>query len=432
MRKLKFWIEPYELFLSLNKKGYPVRLFFDSALVDGKKGRFSFLCIGEREKLVLKNHTGDGFAVLKQFYERLKAVYSDDYFGIFGYFSYDAARYIENLPARAVDDLQMPDISFFLPETTIVFDNLRREIYAFGGEICFESDYGSVPAGNLRLHFLSSNIEKDGFFEGVEKIKSYIAAGDTFQVNFSQRLKFFFSGSPLVLYHKLRRINPSPFAFYLNMDGFRAVSCSPERLVRKVGSIIETRPIAGTRRRGRDEAEDVFLSNELFLSEKERAEHVMLVDLERNDLGKVAKYGTVVVDELMIKEVYSHVMHIVSNVRAEVDDSVHPVDVVKAMFPGGTITGAPKVRTMEIIEELEPTRRGLYTGSVGYFSFNGDFDFNIVIRTLLLKENMAYLQVGAGIVWDSEPDKEYRETIHKARAFLSVAGIENFENLVNC
>ncbi|WP_456438485.1 anthranilate synthase component I family protein [Desulfurobacterium sp.] len=428
MEKLTFWVDPYVLFLHMVDKGYPVRMFLDSALIDVKKGRFSFICIGEIEKFTVKDYKGQAFELLKGFYERLRKKYSDDYFGIFGYFSYDAGRYIERLPRYSSDDIKIPDISFFLPETTVVFDNLSRTIYVYGKmpEIFFESVL-SLNEG-FQIDFLSFNMTKEQFFSSVEKIKKYIASGDTFQVNFSQRLNFLFSGSPVAFYHRLREINPSPFAFYLDMDGFKAVSCSPERLVRKVGSIVETRPIAGTRRRGKDENEDAFLSKELFLSEKERAEHIMLVDLERNDLGKIAKYGTVVVDELMVKEVYSHVMHIVSNVRAEIDEGVHPVDVVKALFPGGTITGAPKVRTMEIIEELEPTRRALYTGSVGYLSFNGDFDFNIVIRTMLMKDDKAYLQVGAGIVWDSDPEREYRETIHKARAFLSAANLE--ENFV--
>ncbi|WP_425429712.1 anthranilate synthase component I family protein [Desulfurobacterium indicum] len=418
-------MEPNILFLSLKRQGYPVKLFLDSAMVDDKKGHFSFICIGEQEKFVVKNLVDDAFSSLKEFYDKLKELYADTHFGIFGYFSYDAARYIEKLPEYAVDDIGMPDISFFLPKTTIVFDNLKKEISVFGEKF----NFGTVPFlgafCDFDLEFLSFNMTKEQFFSAVTKIKDFIASGDSFQVNFSQRLNFIMRGSPVAFYHKLRSVNPSPFAFYLDMDGFKAVSCSPERLVRKSGLTIETRPIAGTRRRGKDETEDQFLSRELFLSEKERAEHIMLVDLERNDMGKIGKYGTVIVDELMVREVYSHVMHIVSNIKAEVRKDVHPIEIVKALFPGGTITGAPKVRTMEIIEELEPTRRALYTGSVGYFSFSGDLDFNIVIRTLLLKESRAFLQVGAGIVWDSDPEKEYRETIHKARAFLSTAGIED-------
>ncbi|OMH40511.1 anthranilate synthase component I [Desulfurobacterium indicum] len=425
MEKLTFWVEPNILFLSLKRQGYPVKLFLDSAMVDDKKGHFSFICIGEQEKFVVKNLVDDAFSSLKEFYDKLKELYADTHFGIFGYFSYDAARYIEKLPEYAVDDIGMPDISFFLPKTTIVFDNLKKEISVFGEKF----NFGTVPFlgafCDFDLEFLSFNMTKEQFFSAVTKIKDFIASGDSFQVNFSQRLNFIMRGSPVAFYHKLRSVNPSPFAFYLDMDGFKAVSCSPERLVRKSGLTIETRPIAGTRRRGKDETEDQFLSRELFLSEKERAEHIMLVDLERNDMGKIGKYGTVIVDELMVREVYSHVMHIVSNIKAEVRKDVHPIEIVKALFPGGTITGAPKVRTMEIIEELEPTRRALYTGSVGYFSFSGDLDFNIVIRTLLLKESRAFLQVGAGIVWDSDPEKEYRETIHKARAFLSTAGIED-------
>ncbi|SNR66770.1 aminodeoxychorismate synthase, subunit I [Desulfurobacterium atlanticum] len=418
------WIEPYELFKYLVSKGFPVKLFLDSATVNGKTGRFSFICVGEKEKLLLKTGDFDGFEKLKKFYDSLKKKYPED-FGIFGYLSYDAVRDIEKLPDIATDDIGMPDILFFLPETTFVFDNLKKEIKIYGDEVEISGSgfsFKQFPPFNIK--FKGFNMSKDYFVYAVEKIKEYIASGDTFQVNFSQRLDFEIEGSSLSFYDSLRKINPSPFSFYFDIDGFEAVSCSPERLIKKEKNVIETRPIAGTRRRGKNKEEDLHLSRELLLSEKERAEHIMLVDLERNDIGKVARYGTVEVDELMVLESYSHVIHIVSNVKGEVDSNVHPVDIVKAMFPGGTITGAPKVRTMEIIEELEPTRRALYTGSVGYFSFEGNLDFNIVIRTLLIKENRAYLQVGAGIVWDSVPDLEYKETINKGKAFLTVAGID--------
>lgn len=419
------WIEPYKMFKYLISNGYPVKLFLDSATVNAKTGRFSFICIGEKEKLVLKAGNFDGFEKLKEFYDSLKKRYPED-FGIFGYLSYDAVRYIEKLPDIAVDDIGMPDILFFLPETTIVFDNLEKKVEIFGEKIKTSGGefFNFKPFLPFNISFSGFNMSKDYFVYAVEKIKRYIASGDTFQVNFSQRLEFEIEGSGLSFYNSLRKINPSPFSFYFDIDGFKAVSCSPERLIKKEGNLIETRPIAGTRRRGKNKEEDLYLSKELLLSEKERAEHIMLVDLERNDIGKVARYGTVEVDELMVLENYSHVIHIVSNVKGKVDSSVHPVDIVKAMFPGGTITGAPKVRTMEIIEELEPTRRALYTGSVGYFSFEGNLDFNIVIRTLFIKESNGYLQVGAGIVWDSVPELEYKETLNKGKAFLTLAGVD--------
>ncbi len=419
------WFTPDTVFEKLLVAGFPVKLFLDSAYIDGKVGRYSFICIGEKEKLIVRN-SSYGFLRLKEFYKEMKKRYKD-LFGIFGYFSYDAVRYVENLPNVAVNDVGMPEISFFLPDTVIVFDNLEKRINIFGETDCKDlfntASFSDSFHEEFSLKFTGFNMSKDYFISSVEKIKKYIEAGDTFQVNFSQRIEFSFSGLPIELYRKVKRMNPSPFSFYMDMDGYVAVSCSPERLIRKVNSVIETRPIAGTRKRGKNRTEDVFLSRELLLSEKEKAEHIMLVDLERNDMGKVAKFGTVQVDELMTIEKYSHVIHIVSNVIGKVDKDVHPVDIVKAMFPGGTITGAPKVRTMEIIEELEPTRRALYTGSVGYFGFDGNFDFNIVIRTMLMKKNRAYLQVGAGVVWDSVPEKEYEETLNKARAFLEVGDI---------
>ncbi|RME69276.1 MAG: anthranilate synthase component I family protein, partial [Nitrospirae bacterium] len=216
----------------------------------------------------------------------------------------------------------------------------------------------------------------------------------------------------------LRRINPSPFAFFADMGGYCLVSSSPERLVRLQGSLAETRPIAGTRPRGRDTEEDNFMKTELLLNEKERAEHIMLIDLERNDLGKVCLYGTVYPDELMITETYSHVIHIVSNIRGILGPQYDAFSLIRATFPGGTITGVPKVRCMEIIDELEPTARGPYTGSFGYIGFNGNMDLNIIIRTFVLKDQRAYIQAGAGIVADSEPEREYYETVKKAEALF--------------
>ncbi len=416
--------DPLNVFTSLMAYGYPVRLFLDSAQVNPKTGRYSFITIGVAEEISLKDDPLC-FEKLRNFWLSLSKKYKVEHlpFGIFGFISYDANRFVEEIESKQQDFFGLPDVSFFLPEITLIFDNLEKKLFVVS---LSEVNLGSghyFPKG-FRAVLSGFNMDKEYFVWAVNKIKEYIAAGDTFQVNFSQRIDVTFSGDAVELYLKLREINPSPFSFYLDFDEFKVVSCSPERLFKRSGNVVETRPIAGTRRRGKTREEDELLERELFLSEKERAEHIMLVDLERNDLGRVCEFGSVEVNELMVKEVYSHVIHIVSNVRGILREGLDSIDVLKAMFPGGTITGAPKVRTMEIIAELEPTVRGLYTGSVGYIGFNDTADFNIVIRTLLLKEDKGYLQVGAGIVWDSIPEKEYEETLHKGRALLQSLGIE--------
>jgi anthranilate synthase component 1/para-aminobenzoate synthetase component 1 len=275
--------------------------------------------------------------------------------------------------------------------------------------------------------FIKSNFTKKGFMEIVKKCKQYISAGDIFQANLSQRLCVKFNGDKFKLYKVLREINPSPFAAYLNFGDLTIVSCSPERLLKVVGCNVETRPIAGTRPRGDSKSEDENFAKELILNEKERAEHIMLVDLERNDLGRVCEYGTVRVDELMMIEDYSHVFHIVSNVKGILREDKDIFDLIKSCFPGGTITGCPKIRCMEIIDELEPTSRGIYTGSIGYLSYNGDMDLNIVIRTFVIKNGFAYIQVGAGIVADSVPEREYYETLYKAEALINA--LEKVNNI---
>ncbi|ADU96434.1 anthranilate synthase component I family protein [Thermovibrio ammonificans] len=418
--------DPFKVFLWLKERGYPVRLFLDSAQVNPKTGRYSFICLECEEELRLAGDPA-AFEKLNRLFFALKERYSagDLPFGLFGYVTYDANRFIEELPTPFVNDIGMPELHFILPKQLLIFDNVKRKLYGVSLE-------GPLPelkelpdyCGSYSSRLLGFNMDREYFYWAVNRIKEFIAAGDTFQVNFSQRIDLLFEGDPVALYSRLRSINPSPFAFYFELGGFTAVSCSPERLLKLEGRLAQTRPIAGTRRRGRTEEEDRALERELFLSEKERAEHVMLVDLERNDLGRVCRYGTVEVDELMVPERYSHVTHIVSNVRGILREDVSPIEALVALFPGGTITGAPKIRTMEIIAQLEPTWRNLYTGSVGYLGFNGEADFNIVIRTLILKGNRAYLQVGAGIVADSRPEREYRETLHKGRALLESLGVE--------
>ena len=333
--------------------------------------------------------------------------------------SYDYARRIEVLPTFAEDDLQVPDIFFYLFETWAVLDvatetvtlmtfadcELDLELAMIKWQQATEEGLANRYFSNevaievvqddseLTVSFASSDFE-----QAVLKIQDYIAQGDVFQVNLSVRQSKALQVNPITVYEAVRSFNPSPYMAYIATPKFVVVSGSPELLVKRNSNELSTRPIAGTRPRGKSEEEDRRLAQELIDNEKERAEHVMLVDLERNDLGRVSKYGTVEVNEFMVIERYSHVMHIVSNVRGEVAEDKTNADILRAVFPGGTITGAPKIRTMEIIEELEPVRRGIYTGSIGWFGYNGDMEFNIVIRTAFIQDDVAYIQAGAGIV----------------------------------
>jgi para-aminobenzoate synthetase component 1 len=265
---------------------------------------------------------------------------------------------------------------------------------------------------------LKSNFTPEEYIKAVDRVREYIAAGDVFQVNLSQRFEADLKIPPYELYKRLRMVNPAPFASYLNFQGVTIVSASPERFLKVQGDLVETRPIKGTRPRGKDPVEDERLAQELTHSTKDRAENVMIVDLERNDLGRVCRYGTVKVAELAILETFPTVFHLTSTVLGRLRRGKGNIDLLKATFPGGSITGAPKVRAMEIIDELEPTKRSVYTGSIGYLSFNGNLDINIVIRTFLIKEGKAYFQVGGGIIYDSDSEAEYMETLDKARALI--------------
>ncbi|TET55304.1 MAG: anthranilate synthase component I family protein, partial [Actinobacteria bacterium] len=353
--------------------------------------------------------------------------------GPIGYIAYDGGRYIEDLPSFAVDDLKLPDFYFIKPTLVLAHNLETKELFVFlhrqGSEnpLAFDEIKNCLEKKDVLEQYkvtgsVRSNLEKKYFLKAVSRIRERIYAGDVYQVNFSQRFVRNFRGESLALYKRLRELNPGPFCAYLKASDFSLLSSSPERLVSLNNKGAQTRPIAGTRRRGKDEMEDDFLSGNLLLDDKERAEHIMLVDLERNDLGKVCRYDSVKVDELMILEKYSHVIHIVSNVCGELYKRKDAFDLLKALFPGGTITGCPKVSCMEIIEELEPTRRGPYTGSLGYFSYNGNIDFNILIRTIVEVAGKVYIQAGAGIVADSKPEREYFETISKAQALFKSWG----------
>jgi anthranilate synthase component 1 len=361
--------------------------------------------------------------------------------GAVGMIAYDYVRRVENLPATAVDDLGVDELAFFLCHDVVVFDHARNLIQivlldqpSTEGESAAEercqwiADRLSGPPPELppapamtapaELPPFRANRTREDYEAAVRRCIDYIKAGDAFQIVPSLRLEIETQAHPLTLYRSLRSLNPSPYMMLLRMGAFDIVGASPELLVGLEGRRADVRPIAGTRARGADHAEDLALEAELLADEKERAEHAMLVDLGRNDLGRVCEYGSVEVEELMRIERYSHVMHIVSDVSGRLRDGLGPVDLIRASFPAGTLSGAPKVRAMEIIEENEPTRRGLYGGAVGFLSANGDVDLAIAIRTMLVKGGTAYVQAGAGVVYDSNPAKEYQECLNKASAVV--------------
>ena len=362
-----------------------------------------------------------------------------------GYFSYDIIRYIENVPDRCLDDLKIPDIRLIRPKTIIIHDNLLKKIYFILN--CFADEkiknYKKYYTDQIKsLHYLrdlsfnfrfqntidkpsknkikvKSNISKNKFKNIVLKAKKYIENGDIFQVVLSQRFEAKLTKEPLEIYKKLRINNPSPFMFFFNFDDFQIIGSSPEILVRLRKNKITIRPIAGTRPRGSNAKKDKFFKKQLLNDKKELSEHLMLLDLGRNDVGKVSKINTVRVTENFKIEKYSHVMHIVSNVEGSFDNKQSMLDTMLAGFPAGTVTGAPKIRAMEIIDELEKNKRKMYAGSIGYFSADRNFDTCIALRTALIKNNKFYIQSGAGIVADSVPEKEYLETVNKAKALIS-------------
>ena len=365
--------------------------------------------------------------------------------GIVGYFSYDTIRYFEDIPQTRPDPLHLPECYLMVADRLIVFDHVKHTLTVIVSSFIEEGDnpeerYSEAcenirwivkrineivlvpqnmgPAARDVSPATSSNTTREEFESMVRKAKEYILKGDIFQVVLSQRLSTTLTGDPFDLYRALRRVNPSPYMFYLKFGELKIAGSSPEVLVRVENGVVTSRPLAGTRPRGAGAAEDKRLEAELLADPKERAEHVMLVDLGRNDLGRICDYGTVRVTEQMAVERYSNVMHIVSNVEGRMRSDVTALDVLGACFPAGTVSGAPKVRAMEIIDELEKETRGIYAGAVGYIDFSGNLDTCIAIRTIVIKGHKAYIQAGAGIVADSDPAGEYQETLNKAKALL--------------
>ncbi|MFZ1122570.1 MAG: anthranilate synthase component I [Candidatus Binataceae bacterium] len=454
---------PVSAFLKVARGEYAFLL--ESVQGGEKWGRYTFL--GSEPAMVLRGRGGrldltrPGRSVevrsvrsplegLRDEMRRFRAYQSPElprfFGGAVGFLAYDIARYFERLPTHAHDELGTPDLYLMLTDTVLIFDNVRqtlkivanvaleehpatrtayRDAAAKIDELIARLD---VPARAPRLESaanlngdavkLVSNQTREGYMAMVEAAKEYIAAGDVIQVVPSQRFEAPLGSHPFNLYRSLRTINPSPYMFYLQMDDHTLVGASPEVMVRVEGREITLRPIAGTRRRGATEVEDRALERELLADPKERAEHVMLVDLGRNDVGRVAEIGSVEVTELMTVERYSHVMHIVSNVRGRLREGCDAYDAFRATFPQGTVSGAPKIRAMEIIDELEPVRRGVYAGAVGYFSYTGNTDTAIALRTILVKGGRVYIQAGGGVVADSDPAAEYEESVNKARAMV--------------
>ncbi|MDZ7336442.1 MAG: anthranilate synthase component I [candidate division KSB1 bacterium] len=439
----------------------PYSFLLESMEGDGQRGRYSV--IGMKPLLIFKrlsNHTiiesphsedqldlGDGNPfdhlkwILTKFEFDRTALFECGF--LCGYISYDAVRHIEQIPAKSRVDLQLPEILLVLPTQIIIFDNFNHTLQliihfedgsapkqlAERADAFFEMTLKKFSLHQPRIREIQGNpkasapgvwfnMTDENYLQSVVRAKEYIRNGDIFQVVLSRRFHGSIHCGGFDVFRMLRLINPSPYMFYLNFNGLELVGSSPETMVKYDGSRVMVRPIAGTRRRGQTPDEDRKIAAELLHDEKELAEHVMLVDLGRNDIGRVARYGTVKVDVLKHVENYSHVMHIVSTVTGELQPGFDSVDVFKACFPAGTVTGAPKVRAMEIIDELETTQRGFYAGAVGYFDFCGRMDTCIAIRTMLIKNKIAYWQAGAGIVADSVPEKELEETGNKARALF--------------
>jgi anthranilate synthase component 1 len=406
----------------------------------------------------------DPLSAVKDILSLFKPVHIDGlprfYGGFVGYVGYDVVKAFERVPDLPKDGVDMPDVFLMLADTILIFDNLKQtikivtnvhteeknpaEAYREAEERISAVVYDLKKTGSRSVEFRGfdpdlqnsylmpekfiSNFKKEDFLNAVSKTKQYIKAGDIFQLVLSQRFGMKSDANPIDIYRALRMINPSPYMYFLDTGEAQLVGSSPEILVRLEDGEINLRPIAGTRRRGNTETEDIALEDELKKDPKEVAEHIMLVDLGRNDVGKVSEAGKVRVTELMSVERYSHVMHIVSNVEGDLKKGLDAFDVFRSCFPAGTVSGAPKIRAMEIIEELEPTKRGPYAGAVGYFSYSGNMDTCITIRTLLVKDGMIYVQAGAGIVADSVPESEYKETVNKAMAMMKAVELaDNME-----
>ena len=452
---------PLSVYLKLANE--PHTYLLESVVGGERFGRYSFIGLkadtrievrgyecSEFENGALKSRVrvDDPLEFVEQYHARFKAAPQEGLprfcGGLVGYFGYDTVRYIEKRLAgnKKPDPLGAPDILLVLSEELAIVDNLSGKLTLVVYADPARPD--AFAAARRRLSELLAKLRKpvaipadtraasepavsgfgeQAYYAAVERAKRYIVDGDIMQVVPSQRMSKRLQTTPLALYRALRTLNPSPYMFYFDFGDFHVVGASPEILVRREGDAVTVRPIAGTRRRGKNAQEDAALAEELLADAKERAEHIMLVDLGRNDVGRIAQTGTVRVTEQMVIERYSHVMHIVSNVEAKLKPGLTAIDVLRATFPAGTVSGAPKVRAMEIIDELEPVKRGVYAGAVGYLGFNGDMDVAIALRTAVIKDGMLHVQAGGGVVADSVPEAEWQETQNKAKALLRAAEI---------
>lgn len=450
IKKIRTALDSFELFTIFEKSMDAI--FLDSGRDHEGMGRYSIIAVRPFEKLVSKNKRtliikgeetvsfeGNPFDVVRNKLESYQMSYKSDLpfvGGAVGYFGYDLCHHVEKLPRTAVDDVDIPDLYLCFYHGAIVIDHKEACVYITDAELKpgaeertrqieaeIEKAQSNLDPIEVKDHLgqveFKPNMDKETYLNGVRRIKEYIHTGDIYQANMTQRFETVLRHKPIELYKKLREINPAPFAAYLDFGNGQIVSSSPERFLKVRDGKIETRPIKGTLPRGKTPEEDEALKVKLQNSMKDRSELLMIVDLERNDLSRVAKTGTVEVPELFVIESYATVHHLVSTVTAELSENKSIADLLEASFPGGSITGAPKIMAMKVIDELEPTQRGIYTGSIGYIDFNGNADLNIVIRTVVCKDDTAYFQVGGGIVWDSDEYLEYDETLDKARALMN-------------
>lgn len=443
IRQFRSSLTPWEVFQNIERE-YQVCFFLDSHHDTPPDPTYSYIGFSPESEVSLSNHllhlegANKKKYLAREIFSCLRSLLNQKkdkgrpFFtgGLAGYLGYEAAEFCDPVCVRGGKKTEIPTAYFGLFRDVIVFDHKKCVYHLVTHGRRPEDTRRNIEkmkrffrnriftTTGFRVRKIRAEMSRGQFKKMVQRAKAYIGAGDIYQANLSQRFCFDFSGSAVSLYGKLRAINPSPFSSFFKIRDLRIVSASPERLIRKRGRHCETRPIAGTCKAYGAERKFREWRKKLLLNPKERAEHLMLVDLERNDLGRVCDYRSVKVKDFMTLEKYSHVVHLVSRITGRLMKEKDAFDLIKAMFPGGTITGCPKIRCREIIEELEPVPRGIYTGSLGYIGFYGEMDLNLVIRTIVLKGNRGNLQVGAGIVWDSNPEKEYEETLHKAKALM--------------
>src|SRR6056297_3413759 len=446
VKKIKTELTPFQVFRVFSNDDQPVIL--DSGEGYENLGKYSIIASNpflrfrsKNNKVIVDGETNlngnsNPLEILKGYLNEYKIKYHSDLpfiGGALGHFSYDLCHHFEELPRTAVDDLDVYDINLGFYNGSIIYNHDTKEYFVTDAEInsgCalrVEMIIDRVKSAELEeistnrmseTIKIESNMTKEQYIQSIKRIKDYIKSGDIYQVNMTQRFNTKLRTNPLGLYSNLRKVNSAPFAAYLDYGDYQILSSSPERFMKLKEGILSTRPIKGTRPRGKTLEEDQRLKDELINSEKDQSELLMIVDLERNDFSKVAKTGTVKVPELFVIEEYPTVFHLVSKVVCELDENYDAIDCITNTFPGGSITGAPKIRAMEIIDELEPTQRNIYTGSIGYIDFNGDMDLSIVIRTMLIKNNNVYFQVGGGIVWDSNAEDEFQESLDKGKALI--------------